>query len=79
MLMKKQNQKEKLRWIMTKVRITLKRSLIGQSYKSRETIKSLGLKKINSYVEIELNNSLEGMLNVVNHLVNIEEVSKWKN
>ncbi len=64
---------------MTKVRITLKRSLIGQSYKSRETIKSLGLKKINSYVEIELNNSLEGMLNVVNHLVNIEEVSKWKN
>ncbi len=61
---------------MTKVRITLKRSLIGQSYKSRETIKSLGLKKINSYVEIELNNSLEGMLNVVNHLVNIEEVSK---
>ena len=61
---------------MAKVKITLKRSLIGQSHKSRETIKSLGLKKINSTVEKELDNSLEGMLNVVKHLVTIEEVSK---
>ena len=61
---------------MAKVKITLKRSLIGQSHKPRETIKSLGLKKINSTVEKELDNSLEGMLNVVNHLVTIEEVSK---
>ena len=36
---------------MSKVKITLKRSLIGQGHKSRETIKSLGLKKINSSVE----------------------------
>ena len=79
MPMRKQNQKEKLRWIMGKVRITLKRSLIGQGHKSRETIKSLGLKKINSSVEKELDNSLEGMLNVINHLVSIEEVSKWVN
>ena len=61
---------------MGKVRITLKRSLIGQGHKSRETIKSLGLNKINSSVEKELDNSLEGMLNVINHLVSIEEVSK---
>ena len=46
---------------MAKVKITLKRSLIGQGHKSRETIKSLGLKKINSTVEKELDNSLEGM------------------
>jgi large subunit ribosomal protein L30 len=59
---------------MSKVKITLKRSLIGQGHKSRETIKSLGLKKINSSVERELDSSLEGMLNVVKHLVNIEEV-----
>ena len=64
---------------MAKVKITLKRSLIGQGHKSRETIKSLGLKKINSTVEKELDNSLEGMLNVVNHLVTVEEVSKWVN
>ena len=59
---------------MSKVKITLKRSLIGQGHKSRETIKSLGLKKINSYVERELDGSLEGMLNVIKHLVSIEEV-----
>tara|TARA_B100001250_G_scaffold233830_1_gene200741 strand:- start:296 stop:475 length:180 start_codon:yes stop_codon:yes gene_type:complete len=59
---------------MSKVKITLKRSLIGQGHKPRETIKSLGLKKINSSVERELDNSLEGMLNVVKHLVKIEEV-----
>jgi len=58
---------------MSKVKITLKRSLIGQGHKSRETIKSLGLKKINSSVERELDGSLEGMLNVVKHLVSIEE------
>ena len=59
---------------MSKVKITLKRSLIGQGHKSRETIKSLGLKRINSYVERDLDGSLEGMLNVVKHLVCIEEV-----
>ena len=59
---------------MAKVKITLKRSLIGQGHKSRETIKSLGLKKINSSDERELDNSLEGMLNVVKHLVIIEKV-----
>ena len=59
---------------MAKVKITLKRSLIGQGHKSRETIKSLGLKKINSSVERELDNSLEGILNVVKHLVIIEKV-----
>ncbi len=59
---------------MAKVKITLKRSLIGQGHKSRETIKSLGLKKINSSVERELDDSLEGMLNVVKHLVIIEKV-----
>ena len=73
--MKKQKLKEKLLTKMSKVKITLKRSLIGQSHKSRETIKSLGLKKINSYVERDMDDSLQGMLRVVNHLVEIEEVS----
>ena len=59
---------------MAKVKITLKRSLIGQGHKSRETIKSLGLKKINSSVQRELDDSLSGMLNVVSHLVAVEEV-----
>jgi large subunit ribosomal protein L30 len=72
--MKKQKLKEKLLSKMSKVKITLKRSLIGQGHKSRETIKSLGLKKINSSVERDMDDSLQGMLRVVNHLVIIEEV-----
>ena len=59
---------------MAKVKITLKRSLIGQGHKSRETIKSLGLKKINSSVQRDLDDSLSGMLNVVSHLVIVEKV-----
>ena len=59
---------------MAKVKITLKRSLIGQGHKSRETIKSLGLKKINSSVQREVDDSLSGMLNVVSHLVTEDEV-----
>ena len=59
---------------MAKVKITLKRSLIGQGHKSSETIKSLGLKKINSSVQRYLDYSLSGMLNVVSHLVIVEEV-----
>ena len=72
--MKKQKLKENLLSKMSKVKITLKRSLIGQGHKSRETIKSLGLKKINSSVERDMDDSLQGMLRVVNHLVKIEEV-----
>ena len=45
-----------------KVKITLKRSLIGQKPKARETVRSLGLKKINSSTEREINPMVEGML-----------------
>lgn len=73
MHMRKQKRKENLEK-MPKVRITLNRSLIGQGFKAKETIKSLGLKKINSSVEREVDDSLQGMLNKVNHLVEVEEI-----
>tara|TARA_Y100000768_G_C23843675_1_gene617398 strand:- start:325 stop:504 length:180 start_codon:yes stop_codon:yes gene_type:complete len=57
-----------------KVKITLKRSLIGQKPKARETVKSLGLKRINSSTEREINPMIEGMLNKIEHLVEIEEI-----
>ena len=59
---------------MAKVKITLKRSLIGQTPKARETVRSLGLKKINSSTEREINPMIQGMLNKVEHLVDIEEI-----
>ena len=57
-----------------KVKITLKKSLIGQSPKAKETVRSLGLKKINSSTEREINPMIQGMLNKVEHLVDIEEI-----
>ena len=56
-----------------KVKITLKKSLIGQSPKAKETVRSLGLKKINSSTEREINPMIKGMLNKVEHLVQKEE------
>ena len=73
MPMKILKQKERLRE-MKMIKITLKRSLIGQSFKAKETIKSLGLKKINSSVERKMDESLSGMLNKVSHLVEIEDL-----
>ena len=61
-----------------KVKITLKRSLIGQKPKARETVRSLGLKKINSSTERELSPMVEGMLDKIKHLVEIEEINNMK-
>ena len=57
-----------------KVKITLKRSLIGEKPKAREPARSLGLKKINSFTEREVNPMIQGMLNKIEHLVEIEEI-----
>ncbi len=51
-----------------------KGSLIGQKPKARETVRSLGLKKINSFTEREINPMIQGMLDKIEHLVEIEEI-----
>tara|TARA_B100001750_G_C15249142_1_gene466874 strand:+ start:60 stop:248 length:189 start_codon:yes stop_codon:yes gene_type:complete len=61
---------------MKKIRITLMKSLIGEKEKTRETVSSLGLKKINSQTVREVDDSLLGMIRKINHLVHIEEIDK---
>ncbi|RZP24761.1 MAG: 50S ribosomal protein L30 [Candidatus Actinomarinales bacterium] len=61
---------------MKKIRITLMKSLIGEKEKTRETVSSLGLKKINSQTVREVDDSLLGMIRKINHLVHIEEIEK---
>jgi len=56
------------------LRITLVRSPIGNTQRHKETVRSLGLRKINQSVERPDTPSLRGMLMLVNHLVHIEEV-----
>lgn len=56
------------------LKITLRRSLIGEKPKARATVESLGLKKINSSVERPDNESVRGMVHAVKHLLEVEEV-----
>ncbi|MBB37418.1 MAG: 50S ribosomal protein L30 [Actinobacteria bacterium] len=59
---------------MKKIKITLKKSLIGQKNKTKDTVFSLGLKKINSNTIREVDDSLLGMIRKIDHLIDIEEV-----
>lgn len=59
---------------MSKLKVTLKRSVIGQTRVQRETVKGLGLKKIDSYKILQDSPSVRGMVNRVSHLVTCEEV-----
>ncbi len=56
------------------LKITLRRSLIGERPKARATIESLGLRKINSSVERPDTDSVRGMVHAVKHLLEVEEI-----
>ena len=58
-----------------KVKITLLKSTIGQKPDKRATVRSLGLKKINSTVEHEESPAIRGMIASVSHLVKVEELN----
>ncbi len=56
------------------LKITLRRSLIGEKPKARATVESLGLRKINSTVERPDTPSVRGMIHHVKHLLEVEEI-----
>lgn len=58
---------------MARVKITLVRSACGRKLNQRATVKALGLKKLNSSVEVELNPAIQGMIDTVSHMVKVEE------
>ncbi|HBN85651.1 MAG TPA: 50S ribosomal protein L30 [Clostridiales bacterium] len=59
---------------MAKLKITQTRSIIKCKDNQIATLKALGLKKIGSVVEQEDNADIRGMINVVDHLVKVEEI-----
>lgn len=59
---------------MAELKITLKRSIIGRPQNQRDTVKALGLTKLNSTVVKPANDAIKGMVNNVSHLVDVEEV-----
>lgn len=58
-----------------KVKITLKKGLVGSTERQRGTVASLGLRTIRQSVEREDSPSLQGALRAIAHLVIVEEVS----
>lgn len=58
---------------MAEVKITQLRSQIGASAKQKKTLIALGLKRINQQVTKELTPQLQGMIDKVNHLINVEQ------
>ncbi len=57
-----------------KVHVKLIRSTIGQKPRVRSTVRSLGLRKINSTAEHEATPSILGMVSSVSHLLEIKEI-----
>jgi len=60
---------------MAKIKVTLVRSVICQKPEKKATVRSLGLKRINSFVIHEDSPSLRGMVEAVSHLVKVEEAN----
>jgi large subunit ribosomal protein L30 len=59
---------------MAKLKITQVRSKIGAKQNHRETLRSLGLKRINDTVIKDDRPEFRGMILTVRHLVKVEEV-----
>jgi large subunit ribosomal protein L30 len=60
---------------MSKVRITLIKSPIDKTKRQKLTLKALGFRKVNQTVEHEANPQTLGMVRVVEHLVQVENLS----
>lgn len=60
---------------MAKVKVTLTKSVIGRPETQRRTVRALGLRKINSVVELPDNPAIRGQLHKVEHLIKIEEIA----
>lgn len=59
---------------MSQLKVTLKRSTIGRPQNQKDTVKALGLSKINSVVVKPDNEAIKGMITTVSHLVDVETV-----
>lgn len=66
--MTKKKEKQKL------VRVTLVKSPIGYEKSQGDTVRAMGLRKMNATVELPDNSTVRGQINKVRHLLKVEEV-----
>jgi large subunit ribosomal protein L30 len=57
---------------MAKVKITLVKSGIGRPKNQKATLQALGLRKMHATRVVEVNPQVQGMIDVVNHLLKVE-------
>jgi large subunit ribosomal protein L30 len=61
---------------MKKLKITQVKSVINRSQKQKKTIEAMGLGRPNYITEMPDNPQTRGMIEVVKHLVKVEEISE---
>ena len=59
---------------MTRIKVSQIRSGIGGKQNQRDTLRSLGLKRVGDVAVKEDRPEIRGMLNTVSHLITVEEV-----
>jgi large subunit ribosomal protein L30 len=59
---------------MKKIKVTQVKSIIDRPERQKRTVEALGLKKLNSSVEVEATPQILGMVRKVSHLVKVEEL-----
>jgi large subunit ribosomal protein L30 len=67
-------QKDSTQQDSAQLKITQVRGTVGARWKQRESLRTLGLRKIRQSVVREDNAQNRGLIAVVNHLVTVEEV-----
>jgi len=58
---------------MKKIKVRLVKSTAGCKQSHRDTVRGLGLRRINQVVELADSAAVRGMINRVNYLVRIED------
>jgi len=59
---------------MSKIKITQVKSVIDRTDRQKKTMIALGIRKLNHSVVVELTPQIQGMVNRVKHLVEVEEI-----
>ena len=59
---------------MAQLKVQQKKGLVGLKQNQRDTLRTLGLKRIGDVVVKEDRPEIRGMVNTVSHLVTVEEV-----
>ena len=60
---------------MKKIKITLVKSPIDRPERQKQTLKALGLNKMNASREVEANDQILGMVRKVEHMLQVEELA----